>query len=237
MKCLFVCEKDIYDDTILVDDKDFHHAIRVYRLELHEKIELKSEKYSYLCQLANSPTDKLAFRILSKRSLIPPKLNVTLCQSLIKKDAFDYLLQKVTEIGVTQIIPYASERSITHFKDPNRKITRWRKICEEASKQCGRDFIPKITPIIKDLNELNLSSKNRIIANELIDEPSLRYVLKPLDPSKEIIILVGPEGGFTDHEIHLAHELGFSSCSISQQILRSDTASLSIVANLFFYFS
>ncbi len=237
MKCLFVYEKDIYNDTILLNDKDFHHTIRVYRLKLHEKIELKTEKYSYLCQLADSSTNKTTFKILSKRPLIPPILNVTLCQSLIKKDAFDYHLQKVTEIGVTRIIPYASERSVTRIKDVDSKVMRWGKICEEASKQCGRDFIPKVSPIIKDLNELDLSSKNRIIANELIDKPSLRSVLKPLDPSKEIIILVGPEGGFTDHEISVAHELGFTSCSISQQILRSDTASFSILANLFFYFS
>ncbi len=236
MKCLFVDEKDIYNDIISLSDKDYHHAIRVYRLKSNDKIELKTQKYSYLCQLTDVK-DKLIFKVISKRSLIPPKLNVTLCQSLIKKDAFEYLLQKVTEIGVTQIIPYASERSVTHIKDPMTKLMRWNKICEEASKQCGRDFIPKISPIVKDLNALRLTSDNRLIANETLREPSLKSIIEGFDPTKEIVILVGPEGGFTDQEILLAHELGFSSCSISQQILRSETATLSILANVFFYFT
>ncbi len=148
-------------------------------------------------------------------------------------------MQKVTELGISKIIPYLAVNSVV--KIPENKIClkqhRWQTICEEASKQCDRDYIPIVSLMIKQLEELNYSSPNKLIALESEKYNLLKKVIVNIDPNKEIILLIGPEGGFNQKEVDYAYDIGFKSCKISDYVLRSETAAISMVSSCFFYFS
>ncbi len=240
MKCIFILDDLVINDRISIQDKELiHHLHHVLRLRIDEELELKDSKQAYLGKLIGVTKREMTFLVLSKRNLKAPNLKITLCQGLIKGDPWHFLLQKATELGVSKIIPFKSKYSIIQIppKDQESKITRWQKICEEASKQCGRDYTPLVTPIIQHLNELPSISNNGLIAYEMEKQISFKQTLTQINPNHEIFLLLGPEGGFTDLEVKTAKELDFRSCSISDNILRSETATISMISNIIFNFT
>lgn len=238
MKCLFIQKENILGDTIIITNKDYHHASKVFRLKPGDQLELKDSKLSYLSKLTSITKKQMSFSIVSKRKLKSPKLNITLCQEILKGNRFNHVLQKSTELGVSKIVPYNGERSVVHIENNDEliKLNRWQKICEEAAKQCGRDFIPLVTRIIRNLNELGKGSNNRLMAYEYEKSHSLKERLLDVKSDEEIFILIGSEGGFSEKELKTAKEIGFLSCSLGNNILRSETAALSMITNIFFYF-
>ena len=237
MRCLFVPQKNITPPLIEVAGDDYHHAIKVYRLKIGSEIEIKDHLFAYLCKLKEIKKNHLLFEIITQRELMKEKINITLYQSLLKGERFHYLLQKATELGVMNIIPYIAERSVVKVStDDNKKIEKWQKICDESCKQCGRDYIPKVHPILSSLNQIKADNINKIIAYENEKETQLKAILNTLDDKKGFHILIGPEGGFTQNEIDIASQKGFLSCSISHHILRSDTAAISVISNIYYHF-
>jgi len=238
MKCLFIQKNNIQKNSILVTDKDYHHVVRVLRLQANEIIELKDTDYAYTAVPKEVTKNSIRFSILSKRKLKIPKLNITLCLGILKTDAFNFVLEKTTELGVSKIIPYKAERSVVKINtnEEIKKNNKWQKICEEAAKQCGCDIIPSVEKIINNIDMLNKPSTNKLIAYENEKTSSLKGCLKNINPNEEIIILIGPEGGFTENEYQQAKSLGFASCLLNENTLKSETAVISIISNILFYF-
>ncbi|MDH5680209.1 MAG: 16S rRNA (uracil(1498)-N(3))-methyltransferase, partial [Spirochaetota bacterium] len=176
MKCLFIPDHSHDEENILLKGDDFHHIVKAHRLKTGEKLELKDSSFAYSCVTSNIRNDAVVFTILEKRILIPPTLNLTLCQAILKGDSFSFVLQKATELGVSKIIPYMAERSVVSIppEEEDKKIVRWRKICEEAAKQCGRDNIPSVTEVNRDLGLLKCPADNRLVAYELENAHSLK---------------------------------------------------------------
>lgn len=158
------------------------------------------------------------------------KFKLILCQALLKGEKMDFIIQKSTEIGVTKIIPFISERCI--IKKTN-KIERWRRIIKEASEQSGRLNTPDIDSI-KNFDELLASINNGILFWENA-KLSLVDVFFELSLSEPIFLIVGPEGGFSSDEVSRALKKELKIASLGKRILRSDTAaiiSLSLVSFL-----
>jgi 16S rRNA (uracil1498-N3)-methyltransferase len=238
MKCIFIKNYIVTNNSISLKKDDTHHLINVLRIKRNEYITLKNSSVAYTSKVDSIDGKSITFSILDKRLLIPPKLNITLCQSIIKGVNFDLILQKTTELGISKIIPYMAKRSVVKIPENKIKLKqrRWQTICEEAAKQCDADYIPTVNPIINHLSKIDCSTANKLIALENNPNP-LKKMMANINKNKEIILLVGPEGGFEQKEIDYVYDLGFKSCRIADYILRSETAAISMVSNCFFYFS
>jgi 16S rRNA (uracil1498-N3)-methyltransferase len=147
----------------------------------------------------------------------------------------DYLIHKATELGVTRIIPFFSSRSIPLLERSKKleRHRRWQKIAIEASKQCGRGFIPNIEPLC-DFQEMLSFAANESLRLILYEGKGrrLKEVLKESKASEKIFFIVGPEGGLNEKEVEEAKGIGFVPVHLGSRILRAETASLCLLSIL-----
>jgi len=162
-------------------------------------------------------------------------LEITLAQSLLKGEKMDYLIQKATELGVKEIIPFFSSRSVPLLDKSKRlkRYHRWERIAVEASKQCGRGVIPRIEPLQDYFEMLQAPSPDslRLILWEK-EGASLKEILKMSKEKKKIFFIVGPEGGASTKEVEHAKRAAFIAVNLGKRILRSETASLCLLGIL-----
>jgi 16S rRNA (uracil1498-N3)-methyltransferase len=194
--------------------------------------------WEYEAVIRRITTEKLEMEITDKRSLPAAAIHVTLCQAIPKAGKMDGIIRHATELGTERIIPFLAERSIPRWRPEEfpAKRERWQKIAVEASRQCGRSDIPQIGEIVTfermlhDLPEGGL----RLIPWEEEKKTGIRHILH--DPSRakmtELVLAIGPEGGFSMEEIERASQAGFISVSLGNRVLRVETASLAVLAIL-----
>jgi 16S rRNA (uracil1498-N3)-methyltransferase len=174
--------------------------------------------------------------VLEQKEKKEPHVNITLAQSLIKKNRLEFLLQKLTELGVDRILPVISSRSVIKVEDKiEKKLERWTRIVREAAKQSGNTKVPTILPP-KPLEEILTEEENglKIFLNEqgglylkeiLLGEHD--SIKKEFGIPSSIRVLIGPEGGWTEQEEHDILDHGFKAISLGPQTLRSETAAIS----------
>jgi 16S rRNA (uracil1498-N3)-methyltransferase len=162
-------------------------------------------------------------------------INITLVQGLLKGEKMDMVIQKTTELGVKEIIPVVTERSQLR---ETRRVTRWRKIAEEASRQSGRSVIPIIHEPMNFSDAFNLLQPSNRIKGILFYEQGgmkLSEAVSSFVPRlSSIYLFIGPEGGFTKEEVTLAKEKGLIVTYLGRRILRAETAAISAVTLLQF---
>jgi len=163
--------------------------------------------------------------------IIPPDvespLHIVVCQGLLKGYKMDAVVQKVTELGVREIIPLITERSQIHH---TRKIERWRKIIIEAARQSGRIHIPHLSSLLQFhhlVRSVSESGNKGIIFYE--HSGGGLKGLTDMVSQKKVYLFIGPEGGFTREEVYFAKENSLSVLSLGKRILRSETAAISAV--------
>jgi 16S rRNA (uracil1498-N3)-methyltransferase len=162
-------------------------------------------------------------------------LEITLAQSLLKGEKMDYVIQKATELGIKEIVPFFSSRSVPLLEKSKRleRQHRWERITIEASKQCGRTILPEVRPI-QDYGEmlrLVPSDTLRFILWEK-EGVTLKQVLKQSAEKKKIFFVVGPEGGVSESEVEESRKTGFIPVTLGKRIVRAETASLCLLSIL-----
>ena len=206
-----------------IPDRDMVHQWRsVFRYNVGSQVILFDGRESdFLCMITHLTNSSASVEVVEELSLgEKPKRDVTLCMALIKKDNFELVAEKATELGVTRIIPVLCERS----EKKNLNIERLRKIVIEASEQSGRGTVPEISEII-DLQELlqegNLPSKRLVMHLDGV------YINDSLgEEEEEMAIFIGPEGGWSDSEVKVFETFGVQSVSLGSQVLRAETAAI-----------
>ena len=162
-------------------------------------------------------------------------LEVTLAQSLLKGEKMDYLIQKATELGIKEIIPFLSSRSVPLPERSKRlkRNHRWERIAIEASKQCGRGVVPEIESLQDYPEMLQKASPDalRLILWER-EGIKLKEIFERSKGRNRIFFVVGPEGGFSQQEVDEAKGAGFIPVTLGKRILRAETASLCFLSIL-----
>ncbi len=221
--------KNKIDNELVLYESDIHHIKNVMRSKENDKIEVVYDETVYICNI--NSINPLTLSIIDTNSK-STDMNVELVVaiSLVQEQKFDLIIQKLTELGVSRIIPIKTERSIVKLdtKKEDKKITRWQTICKEASEQSKRTSIPKIEPIknIKDIiNEkadihlvCSLNENTRFIDTYLTDD------------IKRILFVIGPEGGFTKKEEEYLLESNFKPVSLGKRVLRVETAAIYVTS-------
>jgi len=158
---------------------------------------------------------------------------LTLLMALAKGEKMDLVIQKAVELGVSAIAPVETERSVLELKGKRaeKREARWRQIMINACEQCGRDTLPRLEPI-RALDEALAATEapTRLVLDPRAEQPLAG--LRDQPPPDEAALLVGPEGGLTDEEVHSAGEHGFRALSLGPRILRAETAAIAGVTVL-----
>ena len=176
--------------------------------------------------------ERVEFALGERVTDIPEEApQLTLALSIFKFDRFEWALEKCTEIGVARIIPIMAKRSDAHLiAAAPKRHERWLKITNQAAEQSRRASAPDISPPVKlqGLAQLGSSTASRIVLSETLagsQEHGLTDLLQT-SPTSELILAVGPEGGWTEDEIHWFRDAGWIAASLGPTILRAETAAI-----------
>lgn len=237
MARFFVPDPQIEDGLMQITGHEARHIRRVLRLRTgDEMVIFDGSGKEYVGTIVKEDAAAVWVNVrnlISSREESP--LDIILAQSLLKGEKMDYLIQKATELGVKKIIPFFTSRSIPLLDQPKRleRQRRWERIAIEASKQCGRGFIPKIEPVQDYPGMLSQATGEslRLILWE-IEGRRLKEVLKGSKNKKEVFFIVGPEGGLSRQEVEASKAAGFMPINMGPRIVRSETSSLCLVSIL-----
>ena len=232
MARLFVEPDQIGEKTIDITDKnDIHHITRVLRLREGNEIDVSDKtEWEYRCSISSVDSDLVVADIIDKQKFAKePELKVTLFQGIPKAGKMEGIVQKCVELGVYEIVPLWTERTVVVDNKGNfsKKIDRWQKIADEAVKQCKRGIIPEISTDIKIKNLINEFVNYELILFPYENEEgtTIKDCLSSLtEKPKNVAIIIGPEGGFSDTEAEMLVEAGAKSVSLGKTILRTETA-------------
>ncbi len=227
------------DRIPVITGSDVHHIRDVLRLKAGDELKmLDGTGTVYSAKISEIKKERVICDILSSRNEEKtPEVKVTLAQCLPKAKKMDLIVQKCTELGAQRIIPVLSERSIPR----SGKLERWKKIAKEAAEQSGRSFIPEISPLTKfeDLLKMKNEFDLALIPWELEKRTTLKKVLTTHHPNHltTILILIGPEGGFSRDEVERARSAGFIAVSLGPRILRTETAAMAMLSMIDYEYS
>ena len=203
-----------------------HHAKNVLRLN-NETVRLVYDGDAYLarCTLSQS---QLKVTVTGKDETVnEPAAEVILAPALIMRDKFELVLQKAAELGATRIVPFTSSRCIIRVKQEkkDKQRERWEKILTEASQQCKRNRIPVLDDICRFADLKKVRADVRIAAYEAAGMQAQK-ITDLYDPQRSVMVVIGPEGGFSDEEIEELKEAGFACVTLGSRILRAETAAM-----------
>jgi 16S rRNA (uracil1498-N3)-methyltransferase len=241
MPRFFVSDPIIAQKEIRISGQEAHHIQRVLRLQVGDQIDIFDGRgKEYRTEIMHQGRQTVTVRILEAK--MPDReapLTVIMGQSLLKGDKMDFVVQKATEMGITDLVPFVSCRSVSRIdrEKIEHRLRRWRRIAVESSKQCGRVVPLRVARIVEFDEVLHRApgAATRIILWERATG-GLKSLFRDWDrtwrPSESVFFLVGPEGGFSEKEVRRAEETHFTPVRLGSRILRVETAGLSFVTIL-----
>jgi len=220
----------IKDDRISITDEKARYLISVLRCRKGDDLIIFDGKGNcYRTTILKTDRREVIADVIKKFPCdTESHINITLVQGLLKGEKMDMIIQKTTELGVKEIIPVVTERS--QLRD-TRKVTRWRKIAEEASRQSGRSVIPIIREPVEFKKFLaNHDPQYKFQGFIFFEEDGMKLseaVSSLVSHPSSLFVVIGPEGGFTKEEITIAKGKGLLITSLGKRILRAETAAIS----------
>ncbi|KPC74724.1 hypothetical protein ADL26_09825 [Thermoactinomyces vulgaris] len=237
MQRYFIAQEQIVETSIRLVGDDVHHIKNVMRNKPGDRIICcAGQGLDYLAEIESIDGDQIIARIVERTpSRGEPRTKVLIAQSLPKGDKLEWILQKGTELGASAFLPFSSERSIVKIdaRKIGKKRERWERIVKEAAEQAHRGKLPTVATPMSWKALLQEIGKRECawIAYEKGGLPLAEAITSAKD---EILLIVGPEGGFTESEIEEAKEAGAVPISLGSRILRTETAPLMALSCILF---
>ena len=240
MQQYFLNEELNIESTYELSKEDSNHIVRIMRKQNNDKVYVVfKNEIKYICTIIDNNIDKVLvapYEQVSGSNELPTKITIAIPP--LKNDKIEYLIQKLTELGVNNIVLFNSERNIAKIKKDkvDSKLNRWSKIIKEASEQSKRNLIPDITYVdgLRDLVNFAEKYDHKVVAYEKEsvneDNINLRNLLNSELNNKDVIAVFGSEGGLSENEINILTENKFSVIGLGKRILRAETAPLYFVS-------
>jgi 16S rRNA (uracil1498-N3)-methyltransferase len=229
-----------HEVTIVGDD--VHHIVNVMRAKEGDEILVSDgagqSARAKLVSLSGKEVIAAVQEMLTEERELP--IRVTIGQGLPKGEKMEWILQKGTELGAYSFFPFSSERTIVKLdaKKEAKKLERWRKIVKEAAEQSHRAILPELLPPVSFREALQAGKDftRCAIAYEKEGSTTMHQVLEEMAADDTLLVLVGPEGGFSPEEVAQAEAKGFLTVSLGPRILRTETASQYVLACASYHF-
>ena len=230
MANFYIEKEQLSENTALITGEEAQHISRVLRMKKGDEVTLcDGEGNFYEARLTDFNEKSVEAEILSmRRAETEPRVKLSIFQGVPKNPKLETIVQKLTEIGATAVVPMDTQRAVAKL-DKSAKVERLRKIAREAAKQSKRGIIPTVsdTMSFKDAIKEAAKADLMIIAYEEEHETSLKSALQGKTP-ESVSVLIGPEGGFEKEEVEKAVALGAVSVTLGKRILRTETAPIAI---------
>ncbi len=204
--------------VIELDENQSRKLKTVLRAEQGDIVEVLTNEYLAEGEIYIAGKRGVQVRILKSRPVIKPDYKFTVYQCVAKREYMDFIIEKYSELGVTDIIPVISNRSLDSLK--SSAYERYVQIAKEAAMQCEREVVAEIHPAQK-LERIKPSADENILFHERQGVKSM-----PAVTSKNISMIIGPEGGFTDKEYNYLINAGFKAYTPIDTILKAETAAV-----------
>jgi 16S rRNA (uracil1498-N3)-methyltransferase len=210
---------------------DAHHLTRVLRVEPGQKFEISDNHTVYLAEVESARKDMVSFVVCGQVEWQDPMVRTTVLASLTRFERFEWMLEKVTELGVTRIMPVQAERSEKGLlQAAGKRMSRWNRIVREASEQSRRARLPEIDGAAVLGAALTVEGTHRLALEEEQAPSILSTLPRNREPGDSVALLVGPEGGWTDRERAQIANYSWRPVSLGSQILRAETAAIAALA-------
>lgn len=230
----FITPEAVRGPRIIMTGDDLRHIRTVLRKQPGDLlILLDGRGKEYTARIVRMERAEIIAEVVSEiKREAPPHPIITLCQGLPKADKMDWIVQKATELGVANIVPLITERTIVKIKDEEKRVSRWQKIAREAAMQSNRVDMPAIGRIasFKDFLRTRDPEPGTLLLLPWEEGTvPIKDILRGTSGIKKIIVLIGPEGGFSEAEAEAARARGFSLVSLGSNILRTETAAVAVL--------
>jgi 16S rRNA (uracil1498-N3)-methyltransferase len=233
MRYFFIEPVALQKSVVAIEGSEVRHIKNVLRLKPGDKIRVfDGEGFEYEASIHRFFADRVEIKIRRKfPGTKESPVQIAVAQALLKEKKMDRLLRHLCELGVTRWIPFISERSVPKSgeKRLSARAQRWNKIVKESCKQCQRSKLPEIikTLTFEDLLAYGQSCDLKIVFYEN-ESATLKSLMAPNPPAtpRKILLILGPEGGFSDQEIENARAAGCVVAGLGSRILRAETAAI-----------
>lgn len=244
MHHFFVSENniDLENKRVYIEGTDVNHIKNVLRMKIGEEMLVSDGNgHDYLCEIEKYDENDSVISVItddtSRGAELPSK--IYLFQGLPKGDKMELIIQKAVELGVYEIIPVSTKRTVVKLneKKEKSKIERYNKISESAAKQSKRSIIPEVKGVMTFKDALKYASEfdiNLIPYENYKDMTETKKAVQKIGKNQKIGIFIGPEGGFDESEVEIASDLGVNKISLGKRILRTETAGLMIISVIMF---
>ena len=218
-------------NTCVIEGEDVKHISKVLRCKIGEQLEIcDNDNNEYICEIAKIDKSFVNLNILEQVYINrESNLKIKVYQGLPKGPKMEMILQKLTEVGVCEVVLVQTKRSVSKVDDKkeDKKLDRWQRIIYEAAKQSKRGKIPTLRGVLSFKEALEDMKNNdlNIVSYENEKTKSIKQAIKGVNINT-VGIFVGPEGGFEESEIETIESIGGKSVSLGPRILRTETASL-----------
>ncbi len=232
----FISKEQIRNENVFLTGDQAHQVYNVLRLRQGDKIRvLNNDGWEFEVELLTASPDQVTGCLVKKWQVdSEPTIHLTLFQSRLKQDKFEWILQKGTELGVTSFVPMITERSIVRQTTlKQNKVARWQRIMCEAAEQSGRGRIPTLSQPIEyaaalkaaQTNDLAMIPWENALGKTIATTLDLNNSHDP-NHIQTVALLIGPEGGFTESEIQDAQSANIVPVTLGPRILRAETAAI-----------
>lgn len=219
---------EVSDNRASLTGDHADHLIRVLRARVGQQFDIVVAGVVRRGRIVEVTEQRVVFELGEELQSSPPA-NVTLLLAIFKFDRMEWAIEKCTELGVSKIVPLIARRTESHLAGAaGKRVERWRRIAVQAAEQSRRTAAPEIADPVKLREALTMQGKWRIVLAETEQDAGLRDVV--VEPQGDAILAIGPEGGWTEDELNLFQESGWSSVTLGATILRAETAAIAATA-------
>ena len=207
-----------------------HHLSRVLRARLGQEFDIVTGDAVRRARIASIQDDRIEFELGEEVPAATP-LHITLALAIFKFDRMEWAIEKCTELGIARVIPIIAQRTGQHLAAAaGKRVERWRRIVKQAAEQSRRSDIPEISLPLKLKEAVALTAETRIMLAECENDVLLKDAIREHPPDGEVVLAIGPEGGWTEEEVQLFAGNGWTSASLGATILRAETAAIAATA-------
>ncbi len=234
MSRFFVPRDAVQDNIIVIKGDDLNHIKNVLRKKPGDKIVcFDPAGFEYETELVSYGNTQAVLKVIaSAQKQTEPAIRIVLAQALPRSSKMDDIVQKATELGASEIIPVITERTVAK----GSRTERWNRISKESAEQSGRAIVPAVRDTVS-FDELLRTAEGfdlKILPWECEESRTLKSVLSEKSELSSILLLIGPEGGFSPSEASKASEKGFMTVSLGKRILRTQTAGPAAMAMILY---